>query len=161
MSLNTLLFTLEEQPFAMAIAESGWLFPTIECVHVVALALVIGTIALMDLRLLGLRETGARVTNIAAQLLPLTWCAFVMAAISGFLLFASQATLYAGNTPFRIKLALLGLAGLNMAAFHLSAYRRVNGWDTGRPPAAARMAGATSLTLWIGVVFLGRWIGFV
>jgi hypothetical protein len=94
--------------------------------------------------------------------LPWTWASFVVAATSGFLLFSSAATRYAGLTPFRIKIALLILAGINMAIFHISAYRSVHSWNHNLPtPIAARVAGTLSLTFWIGVIFAGRWIGFV
>jgi hypothetical protein len=53
------------------------------------------------------------------------------------------------------------LAGVNMAAFHFGAYRRVHEWDEIHPPPrAARLAGTLSIALWIGVIFFGRWIGF-
>jgi hypothetical protein len=54
----------------------------------------------------------------------------------------------------------MGLAALNMLVFHLGAYRQVAHWDLGRPPASAKVAGALSMSLWIAVVFFGRWIGF-
>jgi len=77
------------------------------------------------------------------------------------LLFASNAVSYAHNTQFQFKLALIVLAGLNMAVFHLSVYRRVAEWDEQHPPPlAARPAGVISLVLWIAVIFLGRWVGF-
>jgi hypothetical protein len=76
-------------------------------------------------------------------------------------MFSSKATEYLLNWPFRIKMALLALAGLNMLFFHVMTYRSVHEWDDAhRAPAAARFAGALSLAFWIGVVVFGRWIGF-
>lgn len=162
MALNEGLAWLEAQPFAMAIAESGWLFPAIEVVHVVALTLVVGSIAMLDLRLLGVSRKDYGVLELAAQTLPWTWGAFALALLSGVLMFVSAATSYAENVPFRIKLILIALAGINMAVFHVTAYRTVHRWNHQLPtPLAARIAGTLSLTFWIGVVFFGRWIGFV
>jgi hypothetical protein len=162
MALSNLLALLEAQPFAQAIAESPLLFPLIETVHVMALVLVVGSIAMLDLRLLGVSRRDYGVTELAAETLPWTWASFVVAATSGFLLFSSAATRYAGLTPFRIKIVLLILAGINMAIFHISAYRSVHSWNHNLPtPIAARVAGTLSLTFWIGVIFAGRWIGFV
>ena len=77
-------------------------------------------------------------------------------------MFSSAATSYADNIPFRIKLILIALAGINMAIFHVTAYRTAHRWNHQLPtPVAARLAGTLSLTFWIGVVFFGRWIGFV
>jgi hypothetical protein len=162
MALHESLAWLEAQPFATAIAESGWLFPTIEFVHVVALTLVVGSIAMLDLRLLGVSRKDYGVLELAAQTLPWTWGAFAVALCSGVLMFASAATSYADNVPFRIKLILLALAGINMAIFHVTAYRTAHRWNHQLPtPLAARIAGTLSLTFWIGVIFFGRWIGFV
>ena len=153
---------LEARPFATAIAESEWLFPALEVVHVVALTLVVGSIAVLDLRLLGVSRKNYGVLQLSAQTLPWTWAAFSIAAISGVLLFSSAATSYIDNVPFRIKLLLILLAGINMAVFHLTAFRHVRSWDRELPtPIAARVAGTLSLAFWICVVFLGRWIGFV
>ncbi len=153
---------LESRSFASAIAESGWLFPTIEVVHVIALTLVVGSIAMLDLRLLGVSRKEYGVLELASETLPWTWGAFALAVVSGLLMFASAATSYADNIPFRIKLILLALAGINMAVFHVTAYRTAHRWNHQIPtPRAARIAGTLSLTFWIGVVFFGRWIGFV
>lgn len=162
MAIKEGLAWLEAKPFATAIAESSWLFPTIEVVHVVALALVVGSIAMLDLRLLGVSRKDHGVLELAAQTLPWTWGAFAVSVVSGFLMFSSAATTYADNVPFRIKLILLVLAGINMLVFHVTAYRTVHHWNHQLPtPIAARVAGTLSLTFWIGVVFFGRWIGFV
>ncbi|HET9445881.1 MAG TPA: DUF6644 family protein [Steroidobacteraceae bacterium] len=153
---------IEALPFAMAIAESNWLFPTIEVVHVVALTLVVGSIAMLDLRLLGVSRKDYGVMELAAETLPWTWGAFAAALVSGFLMFTSAATSYIDNVPFRIKLLLIAFAGVNMAVFHVSAYRTAHRWNHELPtPLAARIAGTLSLTFWIGVIFFGRWIGFV
>lgn len=162
MALTQSMTWLEAQPFAVAIAESTWLFPAIEVLHVVALALVVGSIAMLDLRLLGVSRRDYGVMELTAETLPWTWSAFAVAVITGSLMFSSAATTYAENIPFRFKLLLLLLAGINMAVFHLTAYRRVHNWNHQIPtPRAARVAGTLSLTFWVGVVFFGRWIGFV
>ena len=72
---------------------------------------------------------------------------------------STRAGTYMGNPAFQIKLALLALAGVNMAAFHFGTFRRVAQWDTTAPPAAARLAGVASLAMWIGVILAGRWVG--
>ena len=153
---------LEATPLAVAITESEWLFPTIETVHVLALTLVFGSILMLDLRLLGWSRRDMGVVQLAGEVLPWTWIAFVVAAISGAMMFISAATKYYANIPFRIKLVLLALAGLNMAVFQLKGYRTVATWDRSLPtPRAARMAAGLSLTLWLGIIVAGRWIGFV
>lgn len=155
------LKAVQESPLADAVAESNWLFPTIETVHVLALTLVVGSIAIVDLRLLGLASRQRHVKQLAEQILPFTWAAFAFALISGALLFSSAAVKYYDNVPFRIKFGFLLLAGLNMALFHAVSYRQVAQWGGAiATPRPARLAGALSLLFWVGVVAAGRWIAF-
>lgn len=153
MQFTDLLHWLESTALATAIKESPWIFPTIEAFHVIAAALVVGTIAIVDLRLLGLASTGRVFTELSRDVLPWTWAAFVLAACTGALMFISRPVDYLANTPFRIKLLLLACAGANMLAFHLVTARRTGS-------TRERVAGTLSLTFWIAVVFFGRQIGF-
>lgn len=152
---------LESLPFAVAIAESSHLFPILETAHVIGLGLVLGTIAIVDLRLLDLASRSRPVRELVEETLPYTWFGFAVAVVTGALMFASRATEYFVNVPFRIKLALLALAGANMLAFHLLSYREIHKWsDADATPRAAKVAGGTSMALWVLIVFAGRWIAF-
>jgi uncharacterized protein DUF6644 len=153
---------LESTPPAIAISESSWLFPGIESVHVLAIALVVGSITMVDLRLLDINLRERPVGELIAEVLPWTWTSFAVALFSGALLFSSNATHYWSTVPFRAKMLLLALAGINMLAYHATIHRSVDLWGR-RPhtPRAAKISGGLSLGLWIGVVTLGRWIGFV
>jgi hypothetical protein len=150
---------LQSTPLAVLVGET-W-FPWVESTHVVFLAVVVGSILLVDARLMGIGSRHLLFTQLSRRLLPWTWGAFAGAAVTGSLLFIANATTYVGNTPFLVKMALLAGAGLNMLFFHLVTYRSVTQWDGGKPVPAARAAGIVSSLLWIGVVACGRWIGFV
>jgi len=161
MSLDSSLELLSATPLAQAISQGALWFPLLECVHVVAISLVVGTIAIVDLRLLGYRSHRRGVRQLIRDVLPYTWAAFGGAALAGGLLFISSAPRYAHNTQFQLKMVLIAAAAVNMAYFHLTIYRRISQWDDLLPPPLpARIAGATSLCLWIAVIFLGRWVGF-
>jgi len=161
MTIATLLQSLYDTDLAGQIRESLIAFPCIESVHVLAITLVVGTIAIVDLRLLGLASRERPVSRVAGDVLPLTWGAFVVAALSGFLMFMSNAPAYSHNRYFCAKLVLLGLAGINMAVFQLWVARDQSRWDTMLPtPRAVRISAACSLSLWILVIATGRWIGF-
>ncbi len=135
--------------------------PVIESIHVMALAVVFGTILIVDLRLLGFPDTRRSFTRTSDELLRWTWAAFIIAAITGALMFAANAATYFVNAMFRWKLlAMLG-AGINMAVFQFITLRSVAGWDKDAPtPPAGRVAGALSILLWVSVIVLGRGIGF-
>jgi hypothetical protein len=161
MELDRALGWLQTTAVAKAISENEILFPWIESVHVLAIVLVVGTISIVDLRLLGLASLGRPVNHLLRDVLPYTWGAFVIAAITGTLLFSSNAVNYAHNFFFQGKLLLLVLAGLNMAVFHLIGSGDIARWGaTRQTPLAAKAAGAVSLLVWIAVVAFGRWIGF-
>ena len=151
---------LQGLSFPTAVRESSWLFQTIETVHVFALVLVVGSIVTVDLRLLGLANRDRPFTQLAKEMLPWTWVSFAVAAVAGLMMFSSKATVYFSNIPFRIKMACLLLAGINMMVFHVVGMREVIAWDTSVPPRHARVAGGASLLLWTLIVATGRWIGF-
>jgi hypothetical protein len=135
--------------------------PWVNAIHLLCITLVFGSILVVDLRLLGLVDRGRAITRISAEMLRLTWAAFIGAAITGAMFFAANATTYWFNTAFRFKMLAILLAGINMLVFQFGTYRGVAAWDRDTPaPRAAKLAGALSLLLWITVVVLGRVIGF-
>ena len=153
--------SIEYSSLGITIAESTWMFPTLETLHVIALVTVIGTIAIVDLRLIGVASKGHRVSLLAKDTLPWTWGAFALAALTGGLLFISKASTYVENTYFLLKMVTLALAGLNMMYFHMTMWRTVDHWELDPSfPTAAKVAGWLSLVFWLAVVFFGRAIGF-
>ena len=161
MGILRLCAWLESTQVAGAIRESTWLFPTIETIHVLSIVLVVGSIAMFDLRLLDLASRDRSVTEVYDDVMPWTRASFVCAVIAGSLLFSSSATKYYANIPFRLKMLTLLLAGINTAYFEFWTRRGIAAWDRApRTPRAAKLAGGISLVLWITVVACGRWIGF-
>ncbi len=156
-----LISYLESSSLADNIRENELLFPVIESIHVLTICLVVGSILAVDLRLLGLASVSRPVSRVTAEILPLTWGAFVLAVASGGLLFISNATKYLGNGYFVAKILLIGAAGVNMAIFHAISAKDMPRWENdARPPLPVRLAGGLSILLWIAVVACGRWIGF-
>lgn len=135
--------------------------PIVEAIHVMAVAVIFGTILVVDLRLMGLtsRRRSARLT--ADEMTGFTWAAFGVAVLTGVLMFAPNALTYYDNTMFRYKLLAIFLAGVNMAWFERSVFPRVGRWDRNvMPPFSARLAGALSILIWTTVIIVARWIGF-
>jgi hypothetical protein len=161
--IKQFLSDLQATPVGTAIRESTWLFPTIETTHVLCLVLVVGSIIVVDLRLLNLASRERSVRELSEEVLPWTWTAFVCAAITGSLLFSSSAVRYVGIWQFETKMCLLVLAAINMLIFQRGIYRSVDSWDRAPavPPPAAKLAGGISLVIWVSIVCLGRWVGFM
>jgi hypothetical protein len=153
---------LENTKWATGVHQSLWLFPMIETAHLFGIVLLVGATSALDLRLLGLTMKEQPVSRMAGRLLPWAWAGLTIQVVTGISLFASEATRCWENKAFRLKMAMLLLAGLNALIFHQTIYRRVASWDDGRAtPAGAKFAGCFSILLWFGIVAAGRWIAFL
>ncbi|HEY1753843.1 MAG TPA: DUF6644 family protein [Bryobacteraceae bacterium] len=161
MDIAAFLKFLEGSGLANRIRESLFLFPLIEATHVIGLALVFGTIAIIDLRLLGVASTGRPFHRMASDILKWTWAAFALTAITGTLMFITNASVYFHNFFFRTKMLLLVLTGINMLVFELTAGRTIHHWDTAAAaPRTGKAVAVVSLAMWISIIFMGRLIGF-
>jgi len=161
MDVAGFLKSLEASGLATKIRDSVYLFPMIESTHVIGLALVFGTIAIIDLRLLGIASTQRSFQRMASDILKWTWAAFALTAVTGALMFITNASVYYHNFYFRTKMLMLALTGINMLVFELTAGRTIHGWDQApSAPRAGKAVAVLSLALWIGVICMGRLIGF-
>lgn len=144
---------------SMFVRESDWVWPVSESIHFLGLSLLIGTVGLFDLRLLGM----AKGVPIAALHRLIRWgiFGFVLNLLTGILFIAAAPDQYFYNTAFQFKVLFVTLAGVNVLVFYSVVFRKVAllgaGADT---PRAAKVIGATSLTLWIGVICCGRLLTF-
>ena len=161
MSLLTVCEWLERTRWSIALHESLYAYAVVESIHVLALCLFVGFVAMMDLRLVGVTFRRVPVSELAGRLLPWTRVGFAVMVVSGVLLFYAIPVRSYNNVFFRLKLVLLVLAGLNAWLFHWGIYRRVKTWDLDAlPPRRVRIAGALSLLLWAAIIFSGRMIAY-
>ena len=161
MGIVAFLKSLEASGIASRIRDSLWLFPLIESTHVIGLALVFGTIAIIDLRLLGIASTQRSFKRMASDILKWTWAAFALTALTGTLMFITNALVYYHNFFFRTKMLLLVLSGINMLIFELTAGRTIHNWEKApSAPSAGKAVAAVSLVMWISIIIMGRLIGF-
>jgi hypothetical protein len=154
------LVWLQESALGEQMRQSLLLYPAVEIVHLIGIALLVGSIVALDLRLLGLRRF-LPATGMARHLLPVSIVGFLLAVGSGSMLFATEAASLAFNPAFQLKLALIVLGGANAAAFHLGPWRAVARWEHAAPPVAARIGGALSIVLWLSVLTCGRMIAYL
>lgn len=146
---------LVESPWSQALAQAEWLFPIVQSVHFIGFAFLIGTIAIVDLRLLGLALRNQKAGELAADFEPFKWMGLAAVLVTGFIMFSSSANAYHYNPSFRFKMTCLTLALL----FHFTGRRYV--LRSGSAAFSAKLAGAISLLLWTAVVMGGRMIAFV
>ena len=152
---------LYQSSFGTMLRESNNAFSVIESVHVLSITLLVGTIAVLDLRMLGLILRSVSVSSLARSVLPLSWSGFAVSVTSGFLLFWAEAAKMYVNPSFRTKLVLLVLAGFNALVFHATIYRRAQELEQQHiSPWRARVTAIASLMLWGGVIIAGRAIAY-
>jgi hypothetical protein len=152
---------LQGTSLAVYIRDSLFAFPLIESAHVIGLTLVFGTIAIVDLRLLGIASSERSFQRLASDTFKWTWAAFALTAVTGVLMFITNASGYFHNGYFRTKLVLLVLAAINVLVFELTAGRSVKQWgEASSAPPLGRALAAVSLVLWLAIIVSGRMIGF-
>ncbi len=148
---------LHDWPFAVWLRTAPLVYPVLEALHLIAIATTFGTLLIVDLRLLNIGAFGLRqfdVNAIAKAVLPWTLLGFVLAAITGSLMFLSRANDFIENSAFLLKILLLFAAGTNAGILHSrGALNATN--------ALTRFQAALSLAIWIVVIVCGRWIAYV
>src|SRR6516225_1852647 len=142
---------------AQTISDSRWLFPAIEAVHIVALAILCGAILILNLRLFGITLPGKAVHELAEELAPWVLVSLLIIIASGVLLFSSEAMKAYASLPFQVKMILLFTAVI----FHYTLYTKIIYADERANPTWNKIAAAVSLVLWFSVGLGGRAIGFL
>ena len=156
----TAMGAIESSALGQAMRQWLWLYPSVETAHIAGIALLAGSIAILDLRLLGLSRA-LPVRRLAAHVLPWTAASFVLIVPSGLAMFVAHAGELIANPVFAVKICLILLAGANAGILHAGVFRNAAQWDVDvMPPLAARAAAAASLLLWISVIACGRLLAY-
>jgi hypothetical protein len=141
-----------------AVAETLWAYPVFETMHTIGMVLLVGSLGLINLRVLGYKPElpilGTR------DLLPLAWLGFTLNAFSGTALFTSDAVMFFSSYTFRIKILLIVLGGINAALLGRRVFRETPAGDTPAPTAGTKWIAATSLVFWFGAIIAGRLIAY-
>ena len=159
--MSTAMHTVEATGLARFMREALWAYPATEALHIIGIGLLFGSIAIVDLRLIGL---GRRVPVSALADLAVPWSlgGFVLAATTGLLMFTAHAAEFITLPVFILKMSLILAGGVNAAILHTSVLRDTRPWDTGAStPLGAKVAGGVSIALWIGVVACGRLLAYL
>ena len=139
--------------FFASLKTHAWAYPALEVVHIVGIALLIGNLVLLELRVFG-RGAALPVQDLARLGLTVALCGFGIAGVSGLLMFATQPAELLSSRAFTLKMLLLMLAGCNAAWFHARG-------SLARLDTLARVQMLLSTAIWLGVVVCGRWIAYL
>lgn len=158
--MQSVLLWIESSWLATLVNDSTWMFPTLEALHFIGLILLIGSLMVVDLRLMGVAPT----VPLDSVLIFLPWSVFGFAVnfVTGVLFFVSDPNAYYSNTAFRLKMLAVLLAGLNAVWFKVSVHPQiVADGERAILPDNARVIAGLSLVLWFSVIVLGRLIPYV
>lgn len=161
MLLNLALW-VQATGFFTYLRGSGYVYPSILSLHMVAIAFFGGMILMTDMRLLGVAFRNRPVADLVDQLrVPKRW-GLLLAVTCGALLLCCKAEEYYYNAFFRAKVALFCCVALHAVIFRKSVYASAAEFDReGRIPGRARLAAGLSLLFWISIAIMGRGIGYI
>jgi len=147
--------------WSIALHESRYVFLLVLMIHVLTLSVFVGTATMIDLRLLGKTMTRVPVSQVVTRLLPWSEAGFLVMVVTGTLLFYAAPVARYENVFFRLKMAALLIAVINVWVFRRTIYRRVGDWDLDPvPPRRVRMVGALSLILLAIIITAGRMMAY-
>ena len=159
MDSHALRIWLEHTTLSSWVTGPIYVWPVLETLHFLGLSLLIGTIGLFDLRLLGLGK-GLR-PGLVSRLIPWGMAGFALNVLTGILFFVGEPKNYVNNIAFYFKMTFVVLAGINVLLFYLTVARKVEALGPGEDaPLGAKVIGAASLLLWIGIMSAGRLLTF-
>jgi hypothetical protein len=161
-ALVTFCAWLELTPFSRALQNIEWIIPAVQTVHILAVAAVMASALMLDLRVLGVRGTGQSLARVAAQFLPVIWTALPVLLATGVVMISAEPARALQNPAFQLKMLLLVAALLVTLGFQRPLRRRSDFWELSRRRRrAASSLAALSLALWVAILFAGRWIAYM
>jgi hypothetical protein len=151
---------LEASALSEAMRGSLWMYPIVEIVHIVGFVILVGSVAMFDLRVLGL-SPALPVQRLGRHLLRWSLASLLLIVPAGLMMFSAHPQDFIGNPIFLFKMLLILAAAVNAAMFHVGPYRAVEQWDTLAPaPVYAKLHAALSLLIWIAVISCGRLLAY-
>ena len=150
---------LQSTRVASFVAETLWAYPLFDTLHTIGMALLIGALGLINLRILGYKAELPIVGTL--DLLPLAWLGFSVNLVSGLALFTSDAVYFWSSITFKVKLGLIVLAGINAFVLSQSVFREARAGGAAAPGAPAKLVAGASLVFWVGAIVAGRLIAYL
>jgi len=148
---------LSNTSLSQAIQNHNWVIPSVQSVHILAIATVMASIVMMDFRLLGVHGRRQSIPQVAHRFLPWVWCAVCVLAATGTILIIGELGRELESQVFWLKMSMLACVLILTAAFQFGAFRGF--WEKRR--VLASITAIASLGLWVAIVAAGRWIAYM
>ena len=146
---------------SQAIQEHAWIIPVVQCVHIVAIAVVMGSVLMTNLRILEIAGRSQTMTSTARRFMPWLWWGLAIAAVTGIVMIVGEPVRELVNPAFWSKMTLLALSLGAAALFQATLTHRLAFWErTSAERKFTRILAVASLLVWVGIVILGRWIAY-
>lgn len=161
-SLTAFCDRLSESAVSQAIQTTEWVIPTVQTVHILAVAAVLTSILLVNLRLIGVRKKNESIAAVTARYVPIVWYGLPVLLASGATLIVAEPSRSLQNPVFVIKMVLVLVAAGETLAYQIPLKRDPGFWDCSA--SRRRLAGVLAcltIPLWVAIVFAGRWIAYV
>jgi uncharacterized membrane protein SirB2 len=149
---------LSNTNFSMTIQTVAWIIPAVQTVHILCVSIVMSSMAMLDLRLVGVAGRSQPISRMVQRFVPWVWWTLPVLALSGSILIIGEPNRELLNPYFRTKMVLLATVILITLTVQLRNRSNAQFWETRR--AAAIVLGAVSLLLWVGIITCGRWIAY-
>jgi hypothetical protein len=161
-SLQTFCNWLASTPISQKIQTVEWIIPATQCIHIVAVAAVVTSALMLDLRLFGVRWQNQTLTAVTQRFVPVIWWSLPVLLASGTVLIIAEPARALQNPVFLLKMGLLLAAIFTTLACQLPLRKDARFWEVSRARRrSAQLLVALSLPFWVGIVFAGRWIAYV
>lgn len=160
MDIDAFVTRLADSPASAAIGDHAWVTPTVQSLHILAIAVVMSAILLTNLRALGVVGRDQPLSRLSARYLPWIWTALGVLALSGSTLIVGEPRRSLENPVFIAKMGLLAVAIVLTVAIHAPLRRDGDFWTPAARATGLRMLALVSLALWAGIIFAGRWIAY-
>jgi hypothetical protein len=160
-ALNNFCAWLEQTPLSQTIQTTAWIVPTVQTVHILAIAAVVSSVLMIDLRLIGMLGRDQPLARVSGRFRPVIWWALPILLATGAIMITGEPARSLMSPVFQLKMALLATAIIVTLCYQVPLGKDASFWDdaSGRR-GVARILAVLSLLLWAGIVFAGRWIAF-
>jgi hypothetical protein len=153
---------LSNTPPSLLIQTVSWIIPVVQSVHIMAITVVVGSVLMVDMKLLGVVGRGAPISATTRRFLPWIWVAIVVLLLTGSVLTVAEPRRELINNVFRLKMVLVVVACAITGAFQLAVSRNAEAWgETPSNKWSARALAIVTLAVWIAIIMCGRWIAYV